>query len=233
MIPQTGMATSAGSYALLNSIPSSDATVITKLRVAGAIFLGKSTMTELGNLKSSVEKMGRSARGGQGQSAYVYGGYAGGGNPLGSSSGSAIAVSAGFAAAALGAETLGSLVAPAGRAALFSLRPTMGLVSRDGTVPGAKSFDMIGPMAKSTCDVALLLQQIAGTDPKDPASECANEDNAKVADKYYSQLPMLICMSRIIPSTLHRHMRHSRENVSASPARLSLTMTFPGCSSSV
>jgi amidase len=166
------MATTAGSFALLNSIPSSDAPVIAKLRAAGAIILGKSTMTELGNLKSSVEKMGRSARGGQGQSAYVAGGYAAGGDPLGSSSGSAIAVSAGWAAASLGAETLGSLVAPAGRAALYCLRPTLGLVSRDGTIPGAKSFDMVGPMGKSAYDVALVLQHIAGTDPKDPASKC-------------------------------------------------------------
>jgi amidase len=84
------MATTAGSFALLNSIPSSDATVITKLRLAGAIILGKTTMTELGSLKSSVQKMGQSARGGQGQSAYVAGG-----DPRGTSSGSAIAVSAG------------------------------------------------------------------------------------------------------------------------------------------
>lgn len=165
------MATAAGSYALLNSIPSSDATVVAKLRAAGAVILGKSTMTELGNLKSSVEKMGRSARGGQAQSAYVEGGYAAGGDPLGSSSGSTIAVSAGLAAAALGTDTVGSLIAPAGRAALYCLRPTMGLVSREGTVPGAKSFDTVGPLGKTAYDVALLLQHTAGTDPKDLASK--------------------------------------------------------------
>lgn len=164
------MATTAGSYALLNSIPPSDAFVIAKLRAADAIILGKSTMTELGNLKSSVEKMGRSARGGQAQSAYVEGGYAAGGDPLGSSSGSAIALSAGWAPGALGAELSGSLVAPSGRAAVYCLRPTMGLVSRGGTVPGAKPMDVVGPMAKTAYDVALLLQHIAGTDPRDAPS---------------------------------------------------------------
>lgn len=123
--------------------------------------------------EGSAQKTGWSARGGQGQSAYVEGGYAAGGDPLGSSSGSAISVSAGFSAAALGAETVGSLVAPAARAALFALRPTMGLVSRNGTVPGASSLDVVGPMGKSAYDVALLLQHIAGSDVKDDSSECA------------------------------------------------------------
>jgi amidase len=170
------MATTAGSFALLNSIPVTDAPVIAKLRAAGAIILGKTTMTELGNLKSSVEKMGRSARGGQAQSAYVEGGYNAGGDPLGSSSGSAIALSAGWAPCALGAEMSGSLVAPSGRAAVYCLRPTMGLVSREGTVPGARSMDTVGPMAKTAYDVALLLQHIAGTDLKDAASECGEDD---------------------------------------------------------
>lgn len=161
------MATTAGSFALLNSIPSCDATVITKLRLAGAIILGKTTMTELGGLKSSVQKMSQSARGGQGQSAYVAGG-----DPRGTSSGSAIAVSAGWAPASLATDTVGSSTTPAGRAALYCLRPTMGLVSTFGMVPGAKSMDTIGPMAKTAYDIALLLQHMAGTDVKDSASKC-------------------------------------------------------------
>lgn len=165
------MTTSAGSYALVNSIPRGDATVISKLRAAGAIILGKTNMTEFAGMKSTTTSTGSSARGGQGQSAYVVGGYANGGDPLGSSSGSGIAVSAGWAAASLGTDTVGSIVAPAGRAALYALRPTMGLVSRAGIVPGCKMMDTVGPMAKCVYDVALLLENMVGPDPEDESSE--------------------------------------------------------------
>lgn len=165
------MRTSAGSFALVNSIPNEDATVIDKLRAAGAIILGKTTMTQLGGMKCSAMPTGFSARPGQGSSAFVEGGHANGGNPLGSSSGSAIAVSAGWAPASLGTDTLGSLIAPAGRAALYTIRPTMGLVSRAGTIPGCKTMDTVGPMAKCVYDVALLLENMAGPDPKDESSE--------------------------------------------------------------
>jgi amidase len=166
------MATSACSHALVHSIPNEDATVIAKLRSAGAIILGKTTMTQMGGMKCSTMPLGFSARGGQGSSAYVEGGHANGGNPRGSSSGSAIAVSAGWAAASLGTDTTGSLTAPAGRAALYTIRPTMGLVSRAGTIPGCKMLDTVGPMAKCVHDVALLLENMVGPDPKDSSSEC-------------------------------------------------------------
>lgn len=168
------MSNTAGSLALVNSIVPEDATVIAKLRAAGAIILGKTTMTEFGGLKSSTMTRGFSARGGQGQSAYVEGGFANGGDPMGSSSGSAIALSAGWAPATLGTETSGSLIAPSGRAAAYTLRPTLGLVSRAGTVPGSKSMDTVGPMAKSVFDIALLLQHMAGSDSKDDTSELLN-----------------------------------------------------------
>lgn len=168
----SGMNTTACSYALLKSIVAEDATVIAKLRSAGAIILGKATMNEFANLKAFNAIEGWSARGGKGRSAYDTGEYGEqGAKPSGSSSGSAIAVSAGFAPAALGTETSGSLISPAGRAAAYTLRSTVGLVSRYGTIPGCKSFDTIGPIAKSTWDVALLLGCMAGLDPKDEASE--------------------------------------------------------------
>ncbi|GHJ89998.1 hypothetical protein NliqN6_6400 [Naganishia liquefaciens] len=165
--PELGMATTAGSYALVNSVPRHDATVIAKLRAAGAIILGKTNMSEFANLKSSSASMGWSARGGQTQSAYVVGGYTNGGEPLGSSSGSAVAVSAGWTPASLGTETLGSIIAPAGRAALYALRPTLGLVSRAGMVPACKAMDTVGPMAKCVYDVALLLECMMGPDHLD------------------------------------------------------------------
>lgn len=109
---------------------------------------------------------GLSARGGQCRSACVPGG-----DPSGSSSGSAVGTSVGFGAAALGHDTYGSCIMPAGRNALFAIRPSRGLVSRNGLIGCAESFDTIGPMAKSVYDTALLLGLIAGTDLNDPSSE--------------------------------------------------------------
>ena len=104
------------------------------------------------------------------QSAYVAGGYFNGGDAEGSSSGSAIAVSAGWAPAALGTETAGSLITPSGRAALYTLRSSVGLVSRYGAIPASKELDTVDPMTKSAYDTALLLGCMIGYDPSDPAS---------------------------------------------------------------
>lgn len=164
------MHTTAGSYALVNSIPKENATVVTKLRAAGAIILGKTTMTEFGNCKYSKADWGWSARGGQPLSAYVAGGYPDA-NPDGSSSGSAIALSAGWAPATLGTETCGSLIRPAGRAAGYALRSTVGLISRYGVIPVSAILDTVGPIAKSAFDVALLLDCMSGFDAKDSASK--------------------------------------------------------------
>ncbi|KAJ9113977.1 hypothetical protein QFC22_005795 [Naganishia vaughanmartiniae] len=170
--PKLGMHTTAGSYALVNSIPKEDATVIAKLRAAGAIILGKTTMTEFGNCKYSKADWGWSARGGQPLSAYVAGGYPNA-NPDGSSSGSAISVSAGWAPGALGTETNGSLILPAGRAAGYALRSTAGLISCFGVVPISATIDTVGPITKSAYDTALLLECMSGYDAKDPATIAA------------------------------------------------------------
>lgn len=107
---------------------------------------------------------GWSAMGGQCQSAYVRGGVRSNGDlgarhsgPSGSSSGSAVGVSAGFAPVAIGTETIGSLVMPADRAALFTIKSTIGLVSQQGIIPTSELYDSAGPMAKNSRDVAVLL----------------------------------------------------------------------------
>lgn len=166
----SGMKTTAGSLALFNSVPIEDSTVVAKLRAAGAIILGKTTMCEFGHYRTSAVNNpchGWSSRGGQGLSAYVAGGCPDA-NPGGSSSGSAIAVSAGWAPAALGTDTIGSLIAPAGRAAGYTIRPTVGLISRHGVVPASRYLDTVGPIAKSAHDTGLLLECISGYDPKEP-----------------------------------------------------------------
>ncbi|CDZ97832.1 Amidases [Phaffia rhodozyma] len=169
---ELGMNTTAGSYALLGSPVPRDSHVSMKLRAAGAIILGKANLSEFANFKGNITN-GWSARGGQTQSAYVVGGFAAGGDPCGSSSGSAVGVSAGWAASSLGSETDGSIVCPSNRAALFGIKPSVGLVSRAGVVPISSTQDTTGPIAKSTYDAALLLETIAGFDERDNATYAA------------------------------------------------------------
>ncbi|KAK2018405.1 amidase signature enzyme [Colletotrichum eremochloae] len=170
---ELGVNTTAGSYALLGSHASGDAFVVKKLRDAGAIILGKANLNEFSGQRGAVNASAWSARGGRISSAYVFGGFSAGGDPSGSSGGSAVSVSAGFAAAALGTDTEGSIGFPANRAALFSLRPSTGLTSRTGVVPISSSQDTTGPLAKSVWDVAALLEIMAVHDDEDAYSVAA------------------------------------------------------------
>lgn len=171
--PKLGMNTTAGSYSLLNQTVTGDAFVVSKLREAGLLILGKANLDEFAGMMGKDNSSGFSARGGQASAAYVVGGFAAGGDPSGSSGGSAIAVSAGFAAASLGTDTDDSIVKPACRAALFGLRPSTGLTSRSGVVPLSLSQDSTGPLAKSTWDVAALLSIMAVHDENDSYSRAA------------------------------------------------------------
>ena len=161
-----GMNTTAGNYAFLGSVTPGDCPVAGKLRAKGVIVIGKANLSELANYKGNITN-GWSARGGQTQSAYVVGGFAAGGDPCGSSSGSAVGTSAGFCAAALGSETDGSLVCPSNRAALYTIRMSVGLSSRTGVIPISSTQDTVGPMAKSAYDCALILENMVGFDPLD------------------------------------------------------------------
>lgn len=167
-----GMNTTAGNYGFLGSQVPGDAPVAAKLRAKGVIVIGKANLSELANFKGNITN-GWSARGGQTQSAYVVGGFAAGGDPCGSSSGSAVGTSAGFAAAALGSETDGSLVCPSNRAALYTIRSSVGLSSRSGVIPISSTQDTVGPMAKSTYDCALILENMVGYDASDAFTEAA------------------------------------------------------------
>ena len=158
------MATTAGSLALLDNAVTRDAFVILRLREAGAIILGKTNLTEWSNFQGSVQTSGWSTRGGQTRNPYQLDM-----SPWGSSSGSAVAVAAGYAPLALGVETDGSLVCPAAAAAIVGLKPTVGLTSRAGVIPISFTQDSPGPMARTVEDAAYLLTAIAGFDPEDPA----------------------------------------------------------------
>lgn len=164
-IDATPMATTAGSLALRSFHPDEDAFVVQRLREAGAVILGKTNLSEWANFRSSSSTSGWSAVGGQTRNPYALSH-----NPCGSSAGSAVAVAANLAVAAVGTETDGSIACPAAVNGIVGLKPTVGLVSRGGIVPISFSQDTAGPMTRSVADSAILLGILAGRDGADPAT---------------------------------------------------------------
>ena len=162
------MTTTAGSLALEGWIARSDAGVAGRLRQAGAVLLAKTNMSEWANIRSTRSTSGWSARGGQCRNPYVLDR-----NPCGSSSGSAVAVSANLGAAAVGTETDGSIVCPASANGVVGLKPTVGLLSRSGIIPISHTQDTPGPLCRTVADAAMLLGVMAGVDPRDPATAAA------------------------------------------------------------
>jgi amidase len=169
------MMTTAGSLALDCWYAREDAPLVARLRSAGAVVLGKTNLSEWANFRSTHSISGWSGRGGQTRNPYALDR-----TPSGSSSGSAVAVAAGLAAAAIGSETDGSIVSPASINGIVGFKPTVGLVSRRGIVPISHSQDTAGPLARSVEDAAILLGAISGADPEDAASAAAG--NRFVAD---------------------------------------------------
>lgn len=157
--------TTAGSLALVGSRPTQDATVAQRLRNAGAVILGKANLSEWANFRGFQSSSGWSGRGRQNRNPYVLSH-----NPCGSSSGSAVAVAASFAAAALGTETDGSIVCPSATCGVVGIKPTVGLTSRAGVIPIAHSQDTVGPHGRTVADAAALLGALTGVDPRDPAT---------------------------------------------------------------
>ena len=160
------MSTSAGSLALANHRAPDDAFLVERLREHGAVILGKANLSEWANFRSTRSSSGWSSLGGQTKNPYDPDR-----NPCGSSSGSAVAVSANLTAVAVGTETDGSVVCPASINGIVGIKPTVGLVSRDGIIPIAHSQDTAGPMARSVRDAAVLLTALAAKDPRDAAAE--------------------------------------------------------------
>lgn len=162
------MLTTAGSLAMTFAPAPDDAFVVKKLRSAGAIILGKTNLSEWANFRSTRSSSGWSGRGGQTRNPYVLDR-----SPCGSSSGSGAAVSANFAALAIGTETNGSIVCPSSTNGVVGIKPTVGLVSRDGIIPISETQDTAGPMTRTVRDAALLLGVMAGIDSKDKATSSA------------------------------------------------------------
>ncbi len=158
------MSTSAGSLALADHHARRDAHTVSRLRTSGAVILGKTNLSEWANFRSSRSSSGWSGRGGQTKNPHVLDR-----SPCGSSSGSGAAVAADFCIAAVGTETDGSVVCPASLNGIVGLKPTVGLVSRNGIIPISASQDTAGPMARTVRDAALLLNGMIGRDAADTA----------------------------------------------------------------
>jgi amidase len=174
-----GMTTTAGSRALEGVVAPADAFVVERLRASGAVILGKTNLSEWANFRSTRSSSGWSGRGGQVRNPYVLDR-----SPCGSSSGSGVAVAANLAPLAVGTETDGSIVCPAGANGVVGMKPTIGLVSRTGIVPIAHSQDIAGPMARTVADAVALLDAMTGRDVADPTTtvRAAEQDYARYLD---------------------------------------------------
>ena len=161
------MQTAAGSLGLVGTPARRDSTVAANLRDAGAVILGKTTLSEWANFRGFSSTSGWSGRGGQCNNPYAIDR-----NPCGSSSGSGAAASASFAAVSIGTETDGSIVCPANANGVVGIKPTVGLVSRAGVVPISHTQDTVGPHTRTVADAAAVLGAIVSrtADPRDPAT---------------------------------------------------------------
>ena len=155
-----GVRTTAGSKILADFVPNEDAHSVARLKAAGAVIVGKTNLHEFAFGVTTINPHYGTTR-----------------NPWdaeriagGSSGGSAAAVAAGLCTAALGTDTGGSIRIPAALCGIVGLKPTYGRVSRHGVVPLAWTMDHVGPMTRSVRDAALMLNVVAGHDPRDPAS---------------------------------------------------------------
>ena len=180
------MATTAGSLALAGNVTGRDAPLAARLRAAGAVILGKANLTEWANFRSSHATSGWTAIGGLVKNPYALDRSA-----CGSSSGSAVAVAAGLAAAAVGSETDGSVTCPSSMEGVTGLKPSLGLISRVRIVPISQSQDTAGPITHTAADAALLAAVMAAPDPADPPSLAP--DAAVVA----------AALTRVRPADLH------------------------------
>src|ERR1700681_1150649 len=154
------MPTTAGAITLQGAQPEKDAFAVRRLREAGALILGKANLHEFASGGISVSSLG-----GQVKNPYDLTR-----TPGGSSGGTGAAVAANFAAAGTGSDTGGSIRSPSSATSLVGLRPTRGLISRDGIVPVSFTQDTIGPMTRTVADTARILDEMVGYDPNDPVT---------------------------------------------------------------
>ncbi len=163
---QDKMPTTAGSRALKRSYRQQDSFVAKQLREVGAIIIGKANLSEWANFRGELSSSGWSAVGGQTKNPYITDR-----NPCGSSSGSAVAVSANLTMLAIGTETNGSIVCPSHANGIVGIKPTVGLISRSGIIPISWTQDTAGPMARTVRDAVLCLNVLTAQDPEDAKTQ--------------------------------------------------------------
>lgn len=154
--------TTAGSLALAQNNTGRDAPMIANLRAAGGVVLGKTNLSEWANIRSFNSTSGWSAIGGLTRNPYAIDR-----NSCGSSSGSGVAIAAGFAWGAIGTETNGSITCPASVNGIVGFKPSVGIISRTHVVPISSTQDTAGPMTNTVSDAAILLSALAGEDESD------------------------------------------------------------------
>ncbi|XBI51272.1 hypothetical protein VPH35_033806 [Triticum aestivum] len=167
------LSTTAGSLALLGSVVKRNAGVVARLRHAGAVVLGKASLSEWANFRP-VDN-GWSARGGQARNPYVLSS-----TPCGSSAGSGVAAAANMAAVTLGTETDGSILCPSSFNSVVGIKPTLGLTSRAGVVPITPLQDTVGPMCRTVSDAVHVLDTIVGYDEHDAAATGAASKGKRI-----------------------------------------------------
>ncbi len=160
IVDTAGIPTTCQSRLLEGNIPTADATCAVKLAAAGTVLMGKLTTHEFADGGPSFDVLAPPARNPWNTEHFT----------SGSSSGTAAAVASGMILCGIGTDTGGSIRGPAALCGIAGIKPTYGLVSRAGVAPAAFSLDTVGPMAWTAEDCALMLQVLAGHDPKDPAS---------------------------------------------------------------
>jgi len=168
--------TSAGSLSLKDNYAAYDAHITELLREEGAVLLGKANMTEFANILTVGMRNGYSSRGG-----CVLCPHNKEADPLGSSTGSAVAVAADLCTVSIGTETFGSIMSPARSNGVVGIKPTMGMVSRTGIIPISHTFDTAGPFARSVGDAAVLLNAITDYDESDPITYGAKKIDVEKA----------------------------------------------------
>jgi len=163
------MFTTAGSRALRKSKAIKDSYIVGKLKKSGALIIGKANLSEWANFRGQNSSSGWSGVNGQTKNPYVLSR-----NPCGSSSGSGVAVSANLTMLAIGTETNGSIICPSNNNGIVGIKPTVGLLSREGIIPISYTQDTAGPMARNLTDAVIALGVMTGVDNNDPKTKSSN-----------------------------------------------------------
>jgi Asp-tRNA(Asn)/Glu-tRNA(Gln) amidotransferase A subunit family amidase len=196
-----GLKTEAGSKVLVGFVPDYDADAVARLKRAGAIILGKLATAEMAFADAPATRNPWNVDH----------------TPGGSSSGSAAAIAARMCHAAIGSQTIGSVIRPASYCGVVGMKPTFGRISRYGMLPLAPSLDHVGIFARSVTDAALMLQAMAGADPHDPAGRAvAVGDYLSLASR-----PMTRPRIALMPTAFDDHAdAPTRSAIAAAVARL-------------